>query len=165
MTARKRILIGVTGAFALAIVTFAIALSYDAPCPAPAGLAPDTQPRMKAVLQRCYGPPAALTLEEIAKPTPADNEVLVRVQAAAVNPLDWHSVAGFPYPIRLSTGLGTPEDPSAGVDFAGTVEAVGKQVTRFKVGDPVFGGRSGAFAEYVVVKEDRAIAHKPSDLS
>ena len=165
MTARKRIIVGVIGVFALAIVSFAIALSYDGPCPAPGSPAPDTQPRMKAVMQRCYGSPQTLTLEEIARPTPADNEVLVRVRAAAVNPLDWHSVTGFPYPIRLSSGLGTPEDPSTGVDFAGTVETVGKQVTRFKVGDRVFGGRNGAFAEYVVVKEDRAIAHKPTNLS
>lgn len=164
MTARKRILVGVIGVFALAIVSFAIVLSHAAPCPGPGAPAPG-QATMKAVLQRCYGPPETLTLEVIPKPTPADNEVLVRVRVAAVNPLDWHSVTGRPYPIRLSSGLGTPEDLSTGVDFAGTVEAVGKQVTRFKVGDQVFGGRGGAFAEYVVVKEDRAIAHKPSNIS
>ncbi|MFC4314400.1 NAD(P)-dependent alcohol dehydrogenase [Steroidobacter flavus] len=120
---------------------------------------------MKAVLQRCYGSPEVLTFEDIARPTPADNEVLVRVRAAAVNPLDWHSVAGWPYVMRLGSGLSAPNDPRMGVDFAGTVESVGKQVTQFKPGDEVFGGRSGAFAEYVVVREDRAIARKPSNLT
>lgn len=165
MTQGKRILIGLAGVFALAIVSFAIALSYDSECPAPEPLARSTQPMMKAVLQRCYGTPDVLTLAEIAKPTPASNEVLVRVRAAAVNPLDWHSVAGWPYIMRLANGLGTPEDPSMGVDFAGTVESVGNQVTRFKAGDHVFGGRGGAFAEYVVVPEDRAVAQKPSNLT
>ena len=164
MTAKKRILIGVIGIVALAIVSLAVALSYNAQCPAPKALARDAQPTMKAVLQRCYGPPETLTLEEVAKPTPAANEVLVRIQAAALNPLDWHSVAGWPYLMRLSNGLGTPDDPRTGVDFAGTVEAVGPQVTRFKVGDRVFGGRSGAFAEYILVPEDRAIASIPADL-
>jgi NADPH:quinone reductase-like Zn-dependent oxidoreductase len=119
---------------------------------------------MKAVMQRCYGPPQVLTLEDIPKPRPANNEVLVRVHAAAVNPLDWHSIAGWPYLMRLSGGLGRPDDPSSGVDFAGTVEAVGPAVTHFKVGERVFGGRGGAFAEYVVVREDRGIAVMPDNL-
>ena len=165
MTAAKRILIGVTVVFALAIVSLAIALSYNGPCPAPRSLARDTQPAMKAVMQRCYGSPATLTLEEVARPTPAANELLVRVHAAAVNPLDWHSVAGSPYLMRLSMGTGTPDDPRTGADFAGTVEAVGQQVTRFKVGDRVFGGKAGAFAEYIIVREDRGIAAIPSNVS
>ena len=165
MTLKKRIFIGLAGVFTLAIVSFAIALSHDSECPAPQSAARAAQPTMKAIMQRCYGSPEVLTLEDIATPTPADDEVLVRVRAAGVNPLDWHSVAGWPYIMRLSSGLGTPRDPSTGVDFAGTIEAVGKQVTRFKPGDEVFGGRSGAFAEYVVVREDRAIAHKPSNAS
>ncbi|HEY5806985.1 MAG TPA: NAD(P)-dependent alcohol dehydrogenase [Povalibacter sp.] len=165
MTLTKKICTGLTVAFALAIASFAIALSHNAPCPAAGSLARGTQPMMKAVLQRCYGPPGTLTLEEIARPTPADNEVLVRVRAAAVNPLDWHSVVGQPYIMRLANGLGTPEDPSTGADFAGTVESVGKQVTRFRAGDEVFGGRGGAFAEYIAIREDRAVVHKPSNLS
>jgi NADPH:quinone reductase-like Zn-dependent oxidoreductase len=164
MTTKKRILIGVVGVLALALVSFAIALSYNAPCPAPGSPAADAQPRMKAVMQRCYGSPETLTLEAIPRPTPAADEVLVRIQAAAVNPLDWHSVAGRPYLMRLGNGLGTPDDPSTGADFAGTVEAVGQQVTRFKVGDRVFGGRGGAFAEYIIVRESRALAHMPADL-
>lgn len=164
MTAKKRILISVVGIVALAIVSFAVALSYNAQCPAPGSRARDAQPTMKAVMQRCYGPPQTLTLEEVARPTPAANEVLVRVDAAAVNPLDWHSVAGWPYLMRLSSGLRTPDDPRTGADFAGTIEAVGEQVTRYKVGDRVFGGRAGAFAEYIVVREDRGIAAIPDEL-
>jgi NADPH:quinone reductase-like Zn-dependent oxidoreductase len=165
MTTNKRILIGLGGTFALALISLALLLSHNAECPAAASADRGAQSFMKAVMQRCYGPPEVLTLEQIPKPTPADNEVLVRVQAAAVNPLDWHSVAGWPYLMRLANGLGTPSDPSTGVDFAGTVESVGKQVTRFKPGDDVFGGRSGAFAEYLVVGEDRAIALKPSNVT
>jgi NADPH:quinone reductase-like Zn-dependent oxidoreductase len=165
MTLKKRILTGLAGVFALAIVSLAIAVSHESDCPAPGSVERGTQRMMKAILQRCYGSPDVLTLEEIAKPVPADNEVLVRVHAAAVNPLDWHTVTGKPYIMRISSGLGAPEDPSMGVDFAGTVEAVGKRVTRFKPGDEVFGGRGGAFAEYVVIPEDRALTHKPPDLT
>lgn len=165
MTPNKRLLLGLAGVLALSVVSLAIALSYDADCPAPTQLAHTGQATMKAVLQRCYGSPETLALADVAKPTPTDDEVLVRVHAAAVNPLDWHSVAGQPYLMRLSNGLGTPTDARTGVDFAGTVEAVGKQVTRFKPGDAVFGGRNGAFAEYLVVREQRAVAHKPDNVS
>lgn len=165
MSMKRRILIGGVGTLVLAIVSFAIALSYNAQCPAPAAMARDAQPTMRAVVQRCYGPPETLAVEEIARPTPAANEVLVRVQAAAVNPADWHSTLGWPYIMRLSNGLGKPDDPRSGVDFAGTVAAVGPEVTRFKVGDRVFGGRSGAFAEYVLVPENRAITLMPDDLA
>ncbi|HEU4532186.1 MAG TPA: NAD(P)-dependent alcohol dehydrogenase [Steroidobacteraceae bacterium] len=165
MTLKKRILTGVAGVIALAIASLAIALSYDSSCPAPPSVAGGTQGTMKAVLLRCYGAPQVLTLEEVAKPVPEDDEVLVRVRAAAVNPLDWHSTTGTPYIMRISNGLGAPERPQMGVDFAGTVEAVGKQVTRFKPGDEVFGGRNGAFAEYLVVREHRAVALKPPNMT
>jgi NADPH:quinone reductase-like Zn-dependent oxidoreductase len=165
MTPRKRILLGVAAVFALAIVSLALMLSHDSPCPAPVAATADAPFKMKAVMQRCYGPPEMLAVEEIARPTPADNEILVRVHAAAVNPLDWHSAAGWPYIMRLSSGVGAPTDPSTGVDFAGTVEAVGRQVTKFKPGDEVFGGRNGAFAEYLVVREDRAVTHKPANVT
>ncbi|WP_407700613.1 NAD(P)-dependent alcohol dehydrogenase [Steroidobacter gossypii] len=120
---------------------------------------------MKAIMQRCYGPPTVLKLETIARPSPEPDQILVKVHAAAVNPLDWHSVRGEPYIMRLSSGIGTPSDVSAGVDFAGTVEAVGRDVSRFKVGDAVFGARGGALAEYVVVRESRSVVHKPENLS
>ncbi|HEY5755564.1 MAG TPA: NAD(P)-dependent alcohol dehydrogenase [Steroidobacter sp.] len=165
MTLRKRIVLGVATVLALAIASLAIMLSHDSPCPAQTATTVDAPFKMKAVMQRCYGSPEMLTVEEIARPTPADNELLVRVRAAAVNPLDWHSAAGWPYIMRLGGGLGAPNDPRTGVDFAGTVESVGKQVTKFKPGDEVFGGRGGAFAEYVVVREDRAVASKPANVT
>jgi NADPH:quinone reductase-like Zn-dependent oxidoreductase len=120
---------------------------------------------MKAVVYRCYGPPDVLKVEDIEKPTPADNQVLVKVRAASVNPLDWHFMRGKPYMMRMMAGVGAPNDSRLGVDFAGTVEAVGKNVTRFKPGDDVFGGRNGAFAEYVAVREDRAVVLKPSNVT
>lgn len=89
---------------------------------------------MKAIVYRCYGSPDVLRLESIEKPTPKPDEVLVRVHAASVNPLDWHFVRGKPYIVRMGTGFGRPQDTRLGVDFAGTVEAVGGSVTRFKPG-------------------------------
>jgi NADPH:quinone reductase-like Zn-dependent oxidoreductase len=120
---------------------------------------------MRAIVYRCYGSPEVLALEEVAKPSPAHNEVLVRIEAAAINPLDWHYLRGQPYFMRLFSGIGKPKVTRLGVDFAGTVEAVGEDVTRFKVGDPVFGGRSGALAEYVAVREDRALVPKPENIT
>ena len=164
MTRRNRALVVVFTVVALGVVSLALALSHNSPCGAPGSQSVD-KTRMKAVVARCYGAPDVLTLEEIAKPTAADNEVLVKVHAAALNPLDWHYMRGSPYIMRLSAGLGTPKDTRVGVDFAGTVEAVGKNVTRFKPGDEVFGGKSGALAEYVAVREDRALVGKPANLT
>ncbi|MCH9695642.1 MAG: NAD(P)-dependent alcohol dehydrogenase [Gammaproteobacteria bacterium] len=120
---------------------------------------------MTAVLYNCYGGPEVLQTTTVAKPVPADNEVLVKVRAAAVNPLDWHFMRGSPYLMRLMSGLGKPEDERMGVDFAGVVESVGKDVTRYAPGDEVFGGRSGAFAEYLLIPEDRGMAHKPANVT
>jgi NADPH:quinone reductase-like Zn-dependent oxidoreductase len=120
---------------------------------------------MSAIVYRCYGSPDVLALEDVPKPMPGENEVLVEVKAASVNPLDWHYMRGSPYFMRLATGIGSPDDIRLGVDFAGTVEAVGNRVTNFKVGDNVFGGRTGAFAEYVLVPEDRAMAHIPENVT
>jgi NADPH:quinone reductase-like Zn-dependent oxidoreductase len=117
---------------------------------------------MKAVVSRCYGSPEVLRLEEVARPAVTDRSVLVRIHAASVNPLDFHVMRGSPYIIRMAAGFGTPKDIRSGVDFAGTVEAVGRDVTRFKVGDEVFGGARGAFGEYVSVREEGAIAKKPA---
>lgn len=164
MKLRYRVLGIVSMLVALALVSLALALSHDSPCSAPAALPADTT-RMKAIVYRCYGSPEVLSFEEIARPTAADNEVLVKVHAAALNPLDWHYMRGTPYIMRTSSGLGAPEDIRMGVDFAGTVEAVGKNVTRFKPGDAVFGGKSGALAEYVTVREDRALVLKPDNVT
>jgi NADPH:quinone reductase-like Zn-dependent oxidoreductase len=118
---------------------------------------------MRAVVYCAYGGPEVLRLVQLAKPVPGDSQVLVRVHAASVNPLDWHGMRGTPYIMRLSAGLRVPSVTRLGVDFAGTVEAVGSAVTRFRPGDEVFGARTGALAEYVVAREDRVVA-KPANL-
>jgi NADPH:quinone reductase-like Zn-dependent oxidoreductase len=163
VTLLKRALLVLAGLVVVAIAAGAIALSHTSACPA--GGAPVVSGGMKAIVYRCYGPPEVLRLEDIAKPVPKDNEVLVRVRAASVNPLDWHFMRGRPYIVRLDAGLGAPENLRFGVDFAGVVEAVGTSVTRFKAGDEVFGGKRGALAEYVVISEQRAIALKPANMS
>ncbi len=149
--------------FVLALSALAVTISYNSDCATPSPIAVDTE-QMLAVMYRCYGSPEVLEFERVEKPTPADNEVLVKVYTAAVNPLDWHFMRGSPYLMRLMSGIGAPEDPRMGVDFAGTVEAVGKNVQQFKPGDNVFGGAGGAFAEYVTVREDRALALMPDEL-
>jgi NADPH:quinone reductase-like Zn-dependent oxidoreductase len=120
----------------------------------------------KAIVYCDYGV-TNLKLQDIEKPTPAEDQLLVRVRAASVNPLDWHFIEGTPYIGRFLFGMGPrkPKDTRLGVDFAGTVEAVGKNVTKFKPGDEVFGGRTGAFAEYVCVREGRAVALKPANIT
>ncbi len=120
---------------------------------------------MKAVVHCDYGAPDVLRLETVEKPVPQDNQVLIRVHAAAVNPLDWHYMRGTPYVMRIGTGLRKPKEARLGVDYAGTVEAVGSSVTRFKPGDEVFGGRTGALAEYVTAREDRAVVLKPANVT
>lgn len=118
---------------------------------------------MKAIVCSQYGPPDLLQFTDVAKPVPADNEALVRLYAAAVNPLDRFFMRGAPL-IRLIPGMRKPKDTRLGVDLAGQVEAVGKNVTQFKPGDEVFGAERGAFAEYVCVQEDK-LALKPANLS
>jgi NADPH:quinone reductase-like Zn-dependent oxidoreductase len=161
----KRKVLGVTFVIvAIAVTSLAIALSYSSACEEPAAL-PSGAQKMKALVQRCYGGPALLRVENVAKPTSAADEILVKVHAAAVNPLDWHYMRGEPYVMRLSSGIGTPTEWRIGADFSGTVEAVGPDVRRFKTGDAVFGARSGALAEYVAVRESRAVVHKPENVS
>jgi NADPH:quinone reductase-like Zn-dependent oxidoreductase len=113
-----------------------------------------------------YGPPDVLELKEVAKPTPKDNEVLVKIHAASVNPLDWHYLRGTPFPIRLISGLLKPKRKILGADIAGQIEAVGRGVKQFQPGDEVFGDIGncglGAFAEYVCVSEDAALGLKPA---
>src|SRR6266699_3313053 len=97
-------------------------------------------------------------------PTPKDDEVLVRVRAASVNPYDWHFMRGMPYPLRMQAGLGKPKDPRLGVDLAGQVEAVGSKVTQFRPGDEVFGCTRGAFAEYACAADSKVVS-KPANVS
>ena len=96
---------------------------------------------------------------------PRDDQVLVKVHVAALNPFDWHMTTGKPYLMRPSTGFGAPERSDIGGDYAGTVEAVGLNVTAFKVGDAVFGDKFGALAEFIAVREHGAIAHLPDGLT
>jgi NADPH:quinone reductase-like Zn-dependent oxidoreductase len=120
--------------------------------------------KMKAVVYCDYGTPDVLKIMDIAKPSPNDNQLLIRVRAASVNPYDWHFIRGTPYIMRLGVGLRNPKSTRVGVDFAGTVEAVGKNVTQFKPGDEVYGGKGGAFAEYVCVTE-KAVVLKPANIT
>ena len=119
---------------------------------------------MKAVVYCDYGI-SNLRLQEIEKPNPTDDQVLVRVHAASLNPLDGHFVRGMLLARLMGGGLRKPKDTRLGVDYAGTVEAVGKNVTNFKPGDEVFGGRTGSLAQYVCARADRAIALKPANMT
>lgn len=121
---------------------------------------------MKAIIYTNYGPPEVLQLKEVEKPVPKDNEVLLKVIAASANPADWHMIRGEPKFARLAFGLTKPKNIIPGIDIAGKVEAVGKNVKEFKLGDEVFGdcGWGGAFAEYVCVNENRLVA-KPANIS
>jgi NADPH:quinone reductase-like Zn-dependent oxidoreductase len=122
---------------------------------------------MKAIVQDRYGGPEVLEFRDIDQPVPADNEVLVQVQAAGLHRGDWHVMTGLPYMIRLavpSLGLGKPKVPVLGMDVAGRVEAVGARVTRFRPGDEVFGWCDGSLAEYACAGEDQ-FAAKPAALS
>ena len=120
---------------------------------------------MKAITYCNYGL-GNVKLEDVEKPVPNDDQVLVKVRAASVNPYDWHFVEGTPKIMRMmGVGLRKPKDTRLGVDFAGTVEAVGKNVTQFKPGDDVFGGKGGAFAEYVCRRAEGAVALKPANIT
>jgi NADPH:quinone reductase-like Zn-dependent oxidoreductase len=119
---------------------------------------------MKAIIQTQYGSPELLRLEDVDKPTPGDDEVLVRVRAAAVNIGDWHLLRAVPYVIRLGLGLRRPRRRTPGRDIAGHVEAVGRNVTGFRPGDEVFGWGGGAFAEYVCTPETNLLP-KPANLT
>ena len=119
---------------------------------------------MKAIVYRRYGSPDVLEYEEIEKPTPGDHEVLIKVHAASVNPADWHFLRGRPYLVRVMTGLRKPKITRLGIDVAGQVEAIGRNVTRFKPGDDVFGSCRGAFAEYASTRESELVT-KPANVT
>ncbi len=128
---------------------------------------------MKAITHTKYGPPDVLELKEVDKPTPKDDEVVVKVYAASIHPDVWHVVSGLPYALRLmGSGLLKPKNQIPGTDIAGIVESVGKDATQFKPGDEVFGEcvrghqwtNGGAYAEYVSAPED-ALAQKPADIT
>lgn len=112
---------------------------------------------MRAITYTEYGPPDVLQLTEVAKPAPKDDEVLIRIRAASVNPLDWHYMRGTPLFMRIGTGLRKPKVSRLGVDVAGQIDAVGRNVTQFKPGDKVFGACKGAFAEFTCASESRIV--------
>lgn len=121
--------------------------------------------KMKAIVRAAYGSPATLALREIDQPDLTDDGVLVRVRAASVNPADWYEMTGTPYVARTQFGLLKPKRTRLGIDFAGTVEAVGRDVTQLQAGDEVFGGSSGTFAEYVCASVERDVVPKPANLT
>jgi NADPH:quinone reductase-like Zn-dependent oxidoreductase len=163
MTRSAKVWSSVTVLMVGALAALAMALSHDA---APAAMA---SPRagaatMLAIVYRQYGSPDVLKLEHVEKPAPAADQLLIKVHAASINPYEWHFMRGKPYLMRLSSGLGRPKAIRLGVDFSGTVEAVGAQVKQFKVGDEIFGTANGALAQYVTSTEV-GLALKPNNMT
>jgi NADPH:quinone reductase-like Zn-dependent oxidoreductase len=126
--------------------------------------APGAVTTMRAITYDRYGSADVLSLTDVARPVPAENEVLVRVQAAGVERGAWHMMTGKPYLGRLAFGLRSPRRKVLGTEVAGTVDAVGSSVSRFAVGDEVYGFAAGSFAEYAVAREER-LAAKPGNLT
>jgi len=120
---------------------------------------------MKAVVHCEYGKPDVLQVKDIERPSPDDEQLLVHVHAASLNPLDGHMMRGMLLARLMGSGLRKPKDTRIGVDYSGVVEAVGKNVTQYKVGDEVFGGRNGALAQYICPRSDRGVALKPANLT
>ena len=124
-----------------------------------------TPRKMKAIVRNRFGPPEVLETVELDRPVPADDQVLVRINAMSLNRADWYTVTGRPLVGRPMMGLRKPKSNRLGTDYAGVVEAVGKDVVGFRIGDEVFGGRDGALAEYVCARHDRGIVLKPANAS
>jgi len=120
---------------------------------------------LKAVVRKTYGTEDALEVLEVEPPELTDDGVLVRIRAASINPADWYAINGTPLLGRAAMGILRPKSDRLGIDYAGTVEAVGKGVTEFRPGDEVFGGRNGALAEYVVARADRAIVTRSQNIT
>ena len=119
---------------------------------------------MKAIVCTRYGPPGALQFADVAMPVPKDDEVLIGIRAASVNPIDWHYMRGTPYALRLQAGLRRPNSTRLGIDVAGRLEAVGRDVTQLRPGDEVFGACRGAFAEYACASQ-RTVVPKPANIT
>ncbi|MDJ0758890.1 MAG: NAD(P)-dependent alcohol dehydrogenase [Woeseiaceae bacterium] len=164
MKLRYKILNSLLALLVASVAALAITISYTADCEPPPGVSAG-EATMKAVVSRCYGGPEALEYLDVERPTAGPTDVIVEVKAAAANPLDYHYMRGSPYLMRLGAGIGRPADIRTGVDFAGVVAEIGEDVTKFAVGDAVFGGSNGAFAEYVRVRENGAITLKLDDIS
>jgi NADPH:quinone reductase-like Zn-dependent oxidoreductase len=119
---------------------------------------------MRAAIYERYGPPDVVQITDVEPPVPNDLEVLIKVRAASVNPYDWHFMRGLPYVLRLMAGLRKPKDTRLGADVAGQVEAIGRNVTQFSIGDEVFGTSRGAFAQYARASESTLVA-KPNGVT
>ncbi|WP_364308459.1 NAD(P)-dependent alcohol dehydrogenase [Paenarthrobacter nitroguajacolicus] len=119
---------------------------------------------MRAIVQEAYGSADVLHEAQVPRPAIKENEVLVKVRAAGLDRGTWHVTTGLPFALRLAYGFRAPRNPVPGLDLAGTVEAVGAKVTRFAVGDQVFGSGKGSFAEYATARENQ-LAHKPAGIS
>src|SRR5476649_234823 len=119
---------------------------------------------MKAITYHAFGSSDVLRYEDVETPLAGDDEVLIKVHAASVNPVDWHLMRGTPYIGRMAFGLRAPRVQRLGVDVSGQIEAVGRNVTRFKQGDAVFGACRGAFAEYACASES-TVAMKPDSVT
>jgi NADPH:quinone reductase-like Zn-dependent oxidoreductase len=160
----RRILIAVAGLVVIGLAALAVAISYTSDCPAPAVGADVGEDTMMAVLRPCYGPPEVLDYTRMELPTPAADQVLVKVAAASVNPLDYHFMRGSPYILRLIAGIGAPGDARIGSDFAGTVVAIGADVTELEPGDRVVGAASHAFSEYLVRGATGSVTRIPDEI-
>jgi NADPH:quinone reductase-like Zn-dependent oxidoreductase len=158
----KRVLKWSAGVILLALVVWFFVTYWTSTNECYGNAGPPNNP-MKAVVHCEYGSPDVLKLEDVEKPVPNENQVLVRVREASVNPLDL-TIRGL-WLLRPISGMRKPKDTRLGVDYAGTVEAVGKNVTQFKPGDEVFGGKTGAIAEYVCVLADRSVVLKPANMT
>src|SRR5213596_2095918 len=158
----KRVLKWSAGVILLALVLWLFIAYWTSTNDCDRNAAAPSNP-MKAIMNCEYGVDN-LQLRELEKPTPNDNEVLVRVRAASVNPVDGHLIRGG-WLMRPMSGMRKPKNTRFGTDFSGVVEAVGKDVTSVKPGDEVFGAKNGAVAEYVCVKAERAIVMKPNNVT
>jgi len=158
----KRILKWSAGVIFLVLVTWLFIAYWTSTNECFRNAGPPNNP-MKAIVHCEYGSPDVLELKDVVTPVPNDNQILVKVRAVAVNPLDL-TITG-PLALRPISGLRKPKETRVGVDYSGTVEATGKNVTNFKPGDEVFGGKTGSFAEHICVLADRAVAAKPRNVT
>lgn len=164
MTRRRKIWISI-GLVLLAGYAFADYAFQHPPAPVIKALPADAAQRMKAVVYYQYGAPDVLQVVEVEKPIPGDKDVLVKVEAASINPFEWHFMEGKPYMVRAMAGWRAPKRYRLGVDFAGTVVATGKSVTRYKIGDRVWGAEDGALAQFVTLPEDDTFTSIPPNIS